>query len=339
MAASLAASLAAVAASLAPAPAAADSSAVVIMYHRFGESAYPSTNTTLQQLDAHLAELKSGAYTVLPLPEIVAAVQAGRPLPARAVGLSIDDAFLSVYRNAWPHLRASGFPFTLFVATESIDKGRAGYMSWDQIRELRDAGVTIGSQTASHPHMAAASREANVRELQISNARFKEELGEIPTLFAYPYGESSLAVAAAVKEMGFVAAFGQHSGAFGPGEDMFFLPRFAMNETFGDLDRFRLAANALPLPTKEFVPADTLIGRGENPPAVGFTVAGKLGDLSRLACYTSHQGKIEVMVLGGTRVEARMTQPLPKGRSRLNCTLPAGGGRWHWLGRQFFVAE
>jgi len=324
---------------LVPAPAAAGDSAVVIMYHRFGESAYPSTNTTAEQLDTQLQELRSGAYTVMSLPDIVTAVQAGKPLPDRAVGLSVDDAFLSVYRNAWPKLRAAGYPFTLFVATDAIDRGLAGYMNWDQIRELRDAGVTIGSQTAAHPHMAAASRERNVRELQKSNARFKEELGEIPTLFAYPYGESSLAVEAAVKDMGFIAAFGQHSGAFDSSENMFYLPRFAMNENYGDLGRFKLAANALPLPTKEFVPADTLVARGNNPPAIGFTVAGKFRGLSRLACYTSHEGKIEVMVLGDTRVEARMSKAMPKGRGRLNCTLPAGGGRWHWLGRQFYVAE
>ena len=62
------AAAAAVIAGLLPAAVYAQSSAVVIMYHRFGESEYPSTNTTLEQLDAHIAELTSGPYSVLPLP-------------------------------------------------------------------------------------------------------------------------------------------------------------------------------------------------------------------------------------------------------------------------------
>ena len=78
-----------------------DNGAAVIMYHRFGEALYPSTNIRLEQFEAHIAELTSGPYTVLPLPEIVAALAEGRALPERSVGISIDDAFLSIYREAW----------------------------------------------------------------------------------------------------------------------------------------------------------------------------------------------------------------------------------------------
>ncbi len=323
-------------AALAAAPTLADTAAVVVMYHRFGESDYPSTNTTLEQLEAHIAELTSGAYTVMPVPDIIAALRDGRTLPDRTVGLTIDDAYLSVYREAWPRLKAAGLPFTLFVATNPVDRRSSRYMTWDQIRELAAAGVTIGSQTATHLHMAAADEERNRRDLELSQRRFVEELGKAPDLFAYPYGEASLSVLRLVRENGFVAAFGQHSGAIGATEDLFYLPRFALNETYGDVDRLRLVANALPLPVSDMTPADPLI-TGANPPAVGFSVAPGVDGLGRLACYTSHEGKLAVERLGDMRIEVRMAKPLPKGRTRLNCTLPAGQGRWHWLGRQFFV--
>jgi len=316
----------------------ADSSAVVIMYHRFGETKYPSTNVTLEQFEAHLEELKSGKYKVLALEDILAAVSAGRPLPDRAVGLSIDDAFLSVYAEGWPRLKAAGFPFTLFVATDPVDQGTFGYMNWDQIRELDRAGVTIGSQTASHLHMPKADPARNRDELARSNKRFEEELGRKPRLFAYPYGESSLAVQSVVRETGFIAAFGQHSGAFGSGDGSFDLPRFAMNENYAGLERFRLAANALPLPVTDITPADTLIGK-INPPAMGFTVAADIKDLGQLACFSSHAGKAKLERLGERRVEIRVDEVFPKGRTRVNCTLPAGGGRWHWFGRQFYRPE
>src|SRR3546814_9835439 len=51
------------------------------MFHRFGENTVPSTNIRLDQFDAMLAALKSGGYHVLPLPEIVAALKANKPLP------------------------------------------------------------------------------------------------------------------------------------------------------------------------------------------------------------------------------------------------------------------
>jgi peptidoglycan/xylan/chitin deacetylase (PgdA/CDA1 family) len=62
-------------------------------------------------------------------------------------------------------------------------------MSWDQIRELQAAGVTIGSQTSTHPHMHQISIEQSKSEIAESNARFIAELGLRPNLFAYPYGE------------------------------------------------------------------------------------------------------------------------------------------------------
>ncbi len=325
----------ALAVALITAPAWAGSSAVIFMYHRFGEETYPSTNITLRQFEAHLRELKSGPYSVLAVPDIVAAIREGRELPDRTVGITIDDAYLSVYTEAWPRFRAAGFPVTLFVATELADRNIKGYLSWDQIREMAAGGVTIGGHSVSHPHMAGAGRLLNRNELENSNARFREVLGRAPDLFAYPYGEASAEVAGLVKEMGYRAAFGQHSGVVNRTDDFFYLPRFALNESYGELGRFRLAANALPIPVSGMTPVDPLIG-SNNPPAVGFTVSGAIEGLEKMSCYSSRQGKAKIERLGGGRFEIRMATPFPKGRTRVNCTLPADGGRWRWLGRQFY---
>ncbi len=317
------------------APAQAETRAVVIMYHRFGESRYPSTNVTLEQFEAHLRELQSGGYRVMALADIVDALLGAKTLPDRAVGLSVDDAFLSVYTEAWPRLKKAGFPFTLFIATGAVDGKRSGYMSWDQIREMARAGVAIGSQTESHRHMPDADDARNGGELERSNKRFEDELGQRPSLIAYPYGESSLAVQAVVKAAGFFAAFGQHSGAIGSGGNNFELPRFAMNEKWGDLGRFKLVANALPLPVADITPADPMIG-ANNPPVMGFTITGPVKGLNRLSCFSEHEGRARLERLGERRIEIRVKKAFPKGRTRVNCTLPADEGRWHWFGRQFY---
>ena len=315
-----------------------DTGAVVLMYHRFGESRYPSTNITIEQLEAHIEELKSGPYHVLPVADIIDALKLGGPLPDHAVGITIDDAYASAYTEAWPRLRRAGFPFTVFVATDPVDRGVAGMMTWDQIREMARAGVAIGHHSVSHPHMAGGEASVNARELAKAGARIAGELGRAPVLFAYPYGEASLAVIDLVREAGFAAAFGQHSGAIGGASNFLYLPRFSLNETYGDLTRFRRVVNTLPLPVGDVAPEDPLIA-GPNPPAVGFTVGDDVGGLDRLACFASHEGKVKVERLGSTRIEVRMKEPLPKGRTRLNCTLPTKSGRWRWLGHQFYVAE
>lgn len=315
-----------------------DKGAIVLMYHRFGESDYPSTNVTLEQFEAQLKKLESGPYEVMALPEIASALDSETPLPSHAVAISIDDAYRSVYTEAWPRLEEAGFPFTLFVATDVLDRETAPYMTWDELREMAESDlVTIGHQTASHPSMPQESLERNEEEIRRANARFKKELGQVPELFAYPYGESSTAVQELVEESGFKAAFGQHSGAIGVTLNRFNLPRFALNESYSDPERLDTIVNALPLPVRDVTSENPLVSEQNNPPVTGFTVDEAAGALDQLSCYSSGPDvKLERLE---RRVELRFAGPLAEGRTRLNCTLPAGSGRWRWFGRQFLVPE
>ena len=308
--------------------------ATILMYHRFGEDKYPSTNVRLEQFDEHLEILSSGGYSVMPLAEIVEKLQAGIPLPDRTVAITIDDAYLSVYEEAFPRLKARGFPATLFVATRPVDRNLRSYMSWDQIREWQAAGFGIGSQTQTHPHMHRISLEANREELRVSNERFLAELGMRPTLFAYPYGEYDLDVVDLVKETGFVAAFGQNSGVAHGYNGFFELPRFAMNEQYGNRERLELAINGLPLKVNQIVREDVFLT--ENPPLYGFTLSDDMDQERQLRCFNSKYGKLEVAIIG-RRAEIRMPGPLVGKRSRVNCTMPGPEGRWRWFGRQFLT--
>ncbi len=315
-------------------------SATIFIYHRFGEDDIPRTNTTIAQFEAHLAEISAGDYTPMALPDIIAALENGTPLPDRAVAITIDDGYLSVYAQAWPRLRDAGIPFTLFLSTDSIDAEYKSFMRWDHVREMVAGGnVTIGHHGAAHQHMPHYDDARNLVDIRRASLRFKEELGFVPDIFAYPYGEYSLANRDQIAELGFRAAFGQHSGAIYPGMARFELPRFPMNQQFGDIDRFRLAANALPFPVTDVTPLDTYIVTDPNPPRFGFTVAGELRGLDRLNCFASgHDGPLKVAFLGEKRVEVRMRRPFAPGRGRINCTLLDRSGRWHWLGRQFVIA-
>ncbi len=313
--------------------------AVVLMYHRFGEDNTPSTSIRLAQFEAHLAELRQPQYTVLPIPEILAALREGQPLPSYTVGITIDDAYASVYHEAWPRLRDAGFPFTLFVSTEAVDRGYRDMLSWAQLREMvRSGGVTIGNHTVSHLHMPDHDIARNRLELDEATRRIAAEAGITPVLFAYPYGEASQRVMKTVAAAGFSVAFGQHSGVLSRGGDPLYLPRFALNEHYGDMERFRLVAGALPLPVTGLTPRDPLVTPEDNPPHLGITVADGVGRLARLTCYVSGQGRLELRREGPRGFAGRPARPFPPGRTRINCTVPGPDGRWRWLGMQFFVS-
>ena len=311
-------------------------SAVILVYHRFGEGQFPSTSIRMEQFKSHVLELRRKRYNILPITEIIQKINNREKLPDFTIGLSIDDAYSSVYEKAWPLLREANIPFTLFISTDVVDRQATGYMSWDQIRELKSSGVTIGSQTKSHKHLPLISIEDAKQEIDKANVRIKREIGLRPDLFAYPYGEYNSSVRELIIDRGFKAAFTQSSGALHSYSDKFSLPRFALNERYGGIDRFRLVANALPLPVDDVLPMDPLLV--ENPPAFGFTVDKSVGSLKQLACFSSNEGELRLERLG-RRIEARFNTMLPKGRSRVNCTLPGPNNRWRWFGVQFLVSN
>ena len=306
-------------------------------YGRFGEDQYGPGSLALDQFDAHLAELADGGHTVLPLPVLLEKLEHGTPVPDRAAALTIDDAHRSVYDEAFPRLKAAGVPFTLFVAPDPIDSGAESHMTWAQVREVARSGATIGVLPAAGLSMPQRTVQQNAADLVRAVERVEAELGVKPTLLAYPFGSYSSGIRDLAQRQGFAAAFTQSSGVVHSRSDRLALPRFVMNEAFGGIDRFRLAANALPLPVADVTPADPVLT--QNPPSIGFTVAGGIGDLDRLACFVSGQGRTGLERLDGNRIELRIAEELPPGRTRLNCTLPAVEGRWRWFGMQFFVPE
>ncbi|MFD2264124.1 polysaccharide deacetylase family protein [Lacibacterium aquatile] len=303
--------------------------AVILTYGRFNDDSAASSIST-ELFEAHLAELSAGGYQVWPLSRLVAAITDAKPIPEKTVVLTIDEPHVSAFTVAWPLLRQYGFPATLFLATDTVDRASGETLSWSQIRTMANNGIEIGNQTASHPHLINQDRAYIIGQIARANDRIKAETGTTPTMLAYPYGEYSDAVRDYAKGQGMRGAVGQQSGVAHARSDVFTLPRFAMNDTLGSQERFRLAVQALPLLVGDVTPGDMRLG--ENPPSVGFTVDPMMGDLSGLSCFLSGVGRINAQSLGERRIELRFDDALPAGRSRLNCTLPASEGRWRWFG-------
>ena len=131
----------------------ADGSAVVFMYHRFGEDRYPSTSIRVDQFRQQMEYLRDGGFSVIPLAELMAYLSGNQALPPKAVVITVDDAYRSIYEVAYPLLSEYGFPFTVFVSTDPLDSQLPDYLSWDQIREMAGNGVTFANHGAGHIHM------------------------------------------------------------------------------------------------------------------------------------------------------------------------------------------
>ena len=317
----------------------ASNSAVVFIYHRFGEAEFASTNTSLEQFDAHLNYLEEAQFTIWPLKRILDAISSGQSLPQRTVAITIDDAYLSIYKEAYPRLKSRGWPFTVFVSTDLVDNGYLNYMSWSQMREMQPFGVSFYNHSASHLYLnrRLAGESESVwlqrikEDVERAQQRLVAELGTRGRLFAYPYGEYNRVLADMIQQMGY-SAFGQQSGAISRHSDQRLLPRYPVAGRYADIEDFILKANTLALPVVQVTPWEPEVG--VEPPKMVVQLAESGADLSQLACYASQSQRLPIEWLdqekGHFAVQATGTMPM--GRSRYNCTAPATEkGAYYWF--------
>ena len=210
-------------------------------------------------------------------------------------------------------------------------------MSWSQIKEFIDGGGSIGQHTSTHLHMPLNSKEYVKEDLLNSHRSFIKNIGFVPKLFAYPYGETSLAIIELLKELNISHAFGQHSGVISSYENHYYLPRFSLNENFGTSDRFEFAVNSFPLQIDQFSPEDMFLKNNKRP-LIELTLVDDLNN-NELNCYSNPGGNWnsqEIIKISPLKFQIKLEEDFLSGRGKLNCTSKIDD-KWHWFGYQFLV--
>lgn len=322
----------------------AQSHATVLMYHHVATDTPPATSETPARFREQMDYLSKKGFNVLPLTEIVRRLQSGEALPERAIAISFDDGYRSVCNEAYPLLKARGWPFTVFVNTEALDRKLRPYCSWEQLREMRQHGVTIANHSVTHAHMgnklpgeSAEAWEKRVREeISIASARIKAETGDDNKLFAYPFGEYSGELKTIVAEIGLIG-FGQHSGPIGKNSDFLALPRFALALDYGTPANFALRVNAEPFPSTVIEAPDIPLPYDHDRPELRLVMPASYPQGGKLQCYGTGQGAIPINAADSAHtLNVKSTVAIPVGRSRYNCTQPTGKGNYYWYTQPWF---
>ena len=307
--------------------------AVVLMYHRFGDGRFPATNIRVDQFRAHLDYLRDNDYSVIPLARMLTVLGGGDPLPPKAVVITIDDAFRSVFETGHPILREYNVPYTLFVSTDALDQGLSDYMTWDELAELSEAGVSIANHGAAHESLLTVGDVA--ADVMRAKARLVEHVESLDGVFAYPYGEFDIDAMQVLRDLGFRYAFGQHSGAVGEASPRYSLPRFPMNETFGAPDQFATKISSKAMPVASVVPQEPLTDN--RLPRITVELSEAISSAA-ITCFVGGQGQVEIDWLApGRRFSVGPKRPFGAGRQRVNCTAPVGDGSFYWFGHPWFV--
>ncbi len=305
---------------------------LALMYHRFDENKYPSTNIRIEAFKKHLNIIKDNNFEFLNPKNFENEFK--NVSDKKKILLTVDDAFSSFYINAWPILKENKIPILLFVSTETV--GKKGYMNWDEIINIsKEDFVLIGNHSHSHEYLTKYKFQDFKKDIDQSIKIFQDKLNYNPSFFSYPFGEYSLEQKKYISSK-FNFAFGQHSGVIDLNKDKYELPRFPINEKYGDFERFTFLINLLPIQYKLLSPEDKLIIDTNNPPSVTIEFFKEQKNINLINCFSNEGGEWKNSKLNylDNFIKIELDEKFLPRRGRINCSMK-DGNVWRWFGTQF----
>ena len=313
-----------------------DKGILSVMYHRFDENKYPSTNIQMDIFKQQIQIIKNLNYKFYDPKNLEKNFHIVKT--EKKILITIDDAFSSFYEIAWPYLKKEKIPFILFVSTESV--GRSGYMTWSQIKELEaESPAYIGNHSHTHKYLVNLRNEDFIKDIENSTTIFRKKLGYNPIFFSYPFGEYNSFIKEYISK-NFKFSFGQHSGVIDINKDRYELPRFPINEKYGDLKRFEFLINLNPLQYKALYPVEKYLINNNNPPKFLVEFFDEQKNINNINCFSDEGNKWEKsnIYFNQNKLSINFRDKFNFRRGRINCSLN-DKGIWRWFGVQFTIKQ
>jgi glycosyltransferase involved in cell wall biosynthesis len=208
----------------------------VLMYHAFTDSGERDRYVvSKRRFRAQMRLLAALRYRVIPLDELIEALREHRPLPRRAVAITIDDGYRDIFEVAHPVLRRRGFPATIFLVSRRLggsndwgDVGAVGgrpLLSLEQIKSMGEDGIRFGAHTREHCSLPDTGDDAVVDQIAGSREDLEAVLESPVTTFAYPYGRLDRRAVRAVEDARFRGACTVEPRLLDGGSDPLLMPR------------------------------------------------------------------------------------------------------------------
>lgn len=213
--------------------------ATALMYHSVRDShgrTDPSADSvytiSAQQFAEQLDLISEAGHPVTTVGDLVEA-RAQEPssllhTPANrhAVVLTFDDGTTSHLEPVLHMLWERNMPGEFFVNPANV--GRHGYLSWNELRGMASAGMSIQSHGYSHRYMDDLDDVAVADELLRSKRVIEDRVGQAVTVFAAPGGRVNNFVATLAHRVGYKAVCGSRPGQWHPRARVNIIPRIAI---------------------------------------------------------------------------------------------------------------
>ncbi len=203
----------------------------ILCYHRFGNQCDSPLCIPAETLERQMRYLHDNGYHVITPEQMVAFLDYQLPLPKKSVMITVDDGYSSFYDVAYPILKKYGFSATLFIYTNFVGVSKKA-LSWDQLRELKKAGFTIGSHTIAHSDLSKQGENESEKDYQerlrheVADSKkiIDAKLDQDTMVFAYPFGRANQNAMVAVDKAGYKLAVTVRRGG-----NPFFTNRYLLN--------------------------------------------------------------------------------------------------------------
>lgn len=204
----------------------------VLMYHVIGNRFFKKINGNVmeeEKFEKQMQWLYENGYNTITPDQLHAFITAKTPLPPKPILLTFDDGRRDSYTTVFPILKKYNFTATMFIVTKTL--GSSIRVNQEEIKEMLDYGITIGSHTVSHLNLSNLSKEGMRKELISSKRVLEENFGITVNYLCYPSGRYDDMVLEVVKEAKYLGAFTTHFGRVEYGDDPFTLVRVRINRS------------------------------------------------------------------------------------------------------------
>jgi peptidoglycan/xylan/chitin deacetylase (PgdA/CDA1 family) len=318
----------------------AKDNAVILLYHHVSNNTPKVTSVSPDTFRQHMQYLADN-HKVLPLQQVIVALQNKQPLPDKTVVITFDDGYKNIYENAHPILKEFAFPYTIFVNPPLI--GKVDHqLNWQQVKQMAVENASFANHGKQHNHMLSKDADESpqnwlnrsMQDIEYAEKMLQQNIGYSLKYFAYPYGEFDKQLKKQLSAQGYIG-FAQHSGAIASYSDFSALPRFPAAGMYSNIETLKVKLDSLAMPVTAVFPDDPRVDIAiQN---LTFNVNPKDLAPQQINCF--QKGQILNKSLKGNTIAVYINPVTQPGRHRVNCTAPSISekDRYYWFSQPFFM--
>jgi peptidoglycan/xylan/chitin deacetylase (PgdA/CDA1 family) len=196
----------------------------ILTYHRFGYK-NNSLFVTPENFERQLAYLKNKGYRIISLDELGRGIRQKKKFNHNTVVITVDDGWQDNYTYAYPALKKSGFPVTIFLASSLIGT-KNGFLTWEEVMTMQRDGIRFGCHTRNHVYLPAITDPEKLRD-EIAGCKefLQRKLGVPVDWYCYPTGGFTEEIKELVKKAGYSGACTTGRGFVELNKDVYELKR------------------------------------------------------------------------------------------------------------------